>query len=694
MIFTEPGRHCFVPIAHNNVNSQPTNPSCASPEAPSVSASGENITQNGKSVAEQSGIFAGKGGFAVTTGNHTQLDGAVIASTASADKNSLDTGTLGFGNLHNESQTSGNGYTVALSGSAGGSGNGENRNLAPAIGTGQAEESHTGTTSSAVSGGSIVIRNPAGQKQDIVDLSRDTADAHHGVDVNGDVQKVRDNLAVQSEGAALASSALDAYGKYAEQKARESNAALGAKLASEGKLQGDTPQEQEAFLKTLPGYQNTEYGPGSAFWTKGSAAAGLLAGALGGNLKAGAAAGAAPLLASLVKEQKDPTARAALHGIVAAALTQLSGGSSADGLKAGAIGAITASAMTDHLVSALYGDKKSSDLTAEEKRLVSSLVSIAGGLAGAAVTDGSVSMAAMASETAKVEVENNSLSVDQNQHRIKELSECQGNAGCDKGITEKYKQLNAEQHKSVVECKGAKACVDKANEVGGLQTAYANRLGELGDKLHSTGSLATEEKQEWAYLQGVLPQLEADRNAAIHNALMSGDSSEAKQLAINSLAQVAGTSAAGIAAGIGKGGKGSSLPTPTSSDLGLSPANQKYVDILSPEAKQHILYGDSPTQGGHLYPGNPGKTVFPQSWSADKVVHAVGDIATSPDTKWFAQTGTGGAYTNAGRPARWVAWEEREGVRVRVVYEPASGKIVTAFPDNNPTPPGLRPIKK
>ncbi|CAH3628495.1 hemagglutinin repeat-containing protein [Enterobacter roggenkampii] len=110
-------------------------PLCYGASSGSVSASGENITQNGKSVAKQSGIFAGKGGFAVTTGNHTQLDGAVIASTASADKNSLDTGTLGFSNLHNESQTSGNGYTVALSGSAGGSGNGENRILAPAIGT-------------------------------------------------------------------------------------------------------------------------------------------------------------------------------------------------------------------------------------------------------------------------------------------------------------------------------------------------------------------------------------------------------------------------------------------------------------------------------------------------------------------------------------------------------------------------------
>lgn len=136
------------------------------------------------------------------------------------------------------------------------------------------------------------------------------------------------------------------------------------------------------------------------------------------------------------------------------------------------------------------------------------------------------------------------------------------------------------------------------------------------------------------------------------------------------------------------------LPVAKSSDLGLSPVNQKYVDILSPEAKQHIIYGDSPTQGGHLYPGNPGKTVFPQSWSADKVVHTVGYIATSPDTKWFAQTGTSGMYTAKGDPAKWVAYEVRDGVRIRVVYQPATGKIVTAFPDNKPVPPASKPIKK
>ncbi|EOE1185241.1 DUF6862 domain-containing protein [Proteus mirabilis] len=43
----------------------------------------------------------------------------------------------------------------------------------------------------------------------------------------------------------------------------------------------------------------------------------------------------------------------------------------------------------------------------------------------------------------------------------------------------------------------------------------------------------------------------------------------------------------------------------------IDPKN--YVDIQSPEAKQHTLYGESPTQGGHIFPGNPGKTTFPSN---------------------------------------------------------------------------------
>ncbi|HFH0422639.1 TPA: hemagglutinin repeat-containing protein [Salmonella enterica subsp. enterica serovar Bovismorbificans] len=384
-------------------------PLCYGASSGSVSASGENILHDGRSVTNQSGIRAGDGGFAVTTGNHTQLDGAVIASTATAEKNRLDTGTLGWTDIHNESKTAGNSYTVALSGSAGGGGEGENRNVAPVIGAGHVEKESSGTTTSAVSDGSITLRHPENQKQDITGFSRDTENAHHGVNVNGNVQKVRDDLAVQSEGAALAGSALDTYGKYAEKKARESNAALEAKLAARGELDGKTAEQREAYLRKQPGYQNTDYGPGSEYWTKGSAAAGLLAGALGGNLKAGAAAGAAPLLASLVKHVDNDAERAALHGIVAAALTKLSGGNGAEGLKAGAAGAVTASLAGPRLVKALYGKEDAGELTADEKRLVSNLVSVIGGVAGYTTGGYDVSMAAVGAGTARVEVENNSL---------------------------------------------------------------------------------------------------------------------------------------------------------------------------------------------------------------------------------------------------------------------------------------------
>ncbi|WP_376783172.1 hemagglutinin repeat-containing protein, partial [Atlantibacter hermannii] len=76
-----------------------------------ISASQDKMQSDYDSVQEQSGIFAGSGGFDITVGNHTQLDGGVIASTATADKNSLSTGTLGWRDIHNEAD-----YTVSHSG--------------------------------------------------------------------------------------------------------------------------------------------------------------------------------------------------------------------------------------------------------------------------------------------------------------------------------------------------------------------------------------------------------------------------------------------------------------------------------------------------------------------------------------------------------------------------------------------------
>ncbi|WP_312310825.1 EndoU domain-containing protein [Atlantibacter sp.] len=296
----------------------------------------------------------------------------------------------------------------------------------------------------------------------------------------------------------------------------------------------------------------------------------------------------------------------------------------------------------------MYG-KDADELNPDEKMLVLNLVTAIGAVGGGVVS-GDTSGMVSAGKAAKVEVENNALGPNSF-----------GKGMADMGLSQQSLAASMIQNGATADeltealIKNLQGQIPEGQDaVKGLLTAWGEFFGVPVSALTANGEMTPQQAAE--ILASGVPTSEAKL---------------IQYVAAKALLSVA-----------------------KSSDLGLSPANQKYVDILSPEAKQHILYGDSPTQGGHLYPGNPGKTVFPQSWSADKVVHTVGDIATSPDTKWFAQTGTGGTYTNAGRPARWVAWEEREGVRVRVVYEPASGKIVTAFPDNNPTPPALKPIKK
>ncbi len=85
----------------------------------SANASDQTIKDNYQSVNEQSGIYAGNGGYNVNVGNHTQLDGGVIASTATPDKNSLSTQTLGYTNLQNAASYSAESMGFGVSGSFG-----------------------------------------------------------------------------------------------------------------------------------------------------------------------------------------------------------------------------------------------------------------------------------------------------------------------------------------------------------------------------------------------------------------------------------------------------------------------------------------------------------------------------------------------------------------------------------------------
>ncbi|MFB4720786.1 hemagglutinin repeat-containing protein [Enterobacter chuandaensis] len=164
------------------------------------------------SVGEQSGLFAGEKGFDITVGKHTQLDGAVIASTSTADKNSLETGTLGWRDIHNNAEYSSD--TKGISAGYAGDKNGSGGSVVPVIGIG-AQGDKSGTTHSAIADGAITIREKENQQQDVAELSRDTNNANGHIDKIFDKEKVQE----QQELAGL-------FGQIANQAAGD----LGAKM--------------------------------------------------------------------------------------------------------------------------------------------------------------------------------------------------------------------------------------------------------------------------------------------------------------------------------------------------------------------------------------------------------------------------------------------------------------------------------
>ncbi|WP_114194168.1 hemagglutinin repeat-containing protein [Edaphovirga cremea] len=402
----------------------------------SVSANAGKLHNNFTSVTDQSGIYAGQGGFDITVGNHTQLDGAVLASEATADKNHLDTGTLGWSELKNESEWSGKqgGFTVS-----GGAGlNKDTQQYAPSsqglpsTGLAQVSGKESGITQSAIADGTITIRDKEGQQQDVAELSRDTANANHSVEDGFDKDKVQDKLDIQKEAVALGIQAADAYKTSMEQQAAAKNAQLREEL---GQAYPEATKEQlDAAVKSDSRYIDAEkeYGPGSDFWRETSAATGLLAGILGGNLQGGLAAGAAPYMSKLVKDAagENEAARIALHGIVSAALTQLQGG---DALAGAAGGMASAALMGNTLSKAFYG-KNVDELDAEQRTFISNLATAVGVAAGGSV-GGDTFSASSGANAARVEVENNSLSL--------VLKVCGVAASCRNKVAEQLLEIGA-----------------------------------------------------------------------------------------------------------------------------------------------------------------------------------------------------------------------------------------------------------
>lgn len=366
-----------------------------------ASISQDKIKSNYDSVREQSGIYAGKDGFDVTVGNHTQLNGAVIASTATDDKNSLNTNTLGWSDIHNQADYKASHTGISLSGGSGMSASqmvasnaiaGAANALTGMSGSsGHAE----GTTSSAISGGNLIIRNKESQKQDIAGLSRDPENANGSIAPIFDREKEQKRLQeaqVISQISGQMSNIVMTYGETEAMKAARK----------------EHPGMSDAQLRETPEYREVMkgYGTGSTPQMVVQAITGVLGGLNAGNPGQVLAGGLNPAVAQLIKQATGDNREANLmaHAVWGALAAQLGGNNAASG----AAGAFSGELAARYIIDNYYGGR-TDNLSEQERQQISMLATIASGIAGGLVGN-STSAAGTGAQAGRNSVENNAMS--------------------------------------------------------------------------------------------------------------------------------------------------------------------------------------------------------------------------------------------------------------------------------------------
>ncbi|RAH28726.1 hemagglutinin repeat-containing protein [Pantoea agglomerans] len=487
-----------------------------------VNVSRDKMHSSWQSVAEQTGIFAGKGGFDVTVDEHTQLNGAVISSTATADKNRLDTGTLGFGNIDNhaeyevEHQSAG----ISTGGSVGGqfAGNMANGMLAGLNDSGSADS----TTKAAVSEGTIIIRDPSKQKQDVAELSRDVANANPGLDVIFDKEKEQNRLKeaqLIGEIGAQAGDIARTQGQIAGLKAQQDPAALQAareQLSASGKPYTEADISQRAYDNAMK-----PFGTGSSLQQGISAVTAAVQGLSGGNVAQAISGASAPYLAEKIHElttdangKVNVQANLMAHAVLGAVTSYAAGNAAL----AGASGAM----MGEYIAQQLYPGVKRSDLSEEQRQTISALGTLAAGLAGGVVGDSTADVVAGA-QAGKNAVENNALHAEgEKQRQDAKWSlpylEAEKKQQAEKLISDLNAKDKAFDAALDSACKGlsSAACQGMRQELAAMSKSYDQQLD--GQYIGTMGSVYKEGKGQvdalmWQYASA---DAKAEREANVN----------------------------------------------------------------------------------------------------------------------------------------------------------------------------------
>ncbi|MBX9311012.1 hemagglutinin repeat-containing protein, partial [Serratia marcescens] len=502
-----------------------------------VSASKDKLHSNFDSVKEQTGLFAGKGGYDVKVKEHTQLDGAVIASQADKENNRLDTGTLGWTDIHNQAD-----YSATHSGGSFSTGGPVGKdlltNMAGGMLSGANNSGHAeGTTKAGVSEGTLIVRDKDKQQQDVAQLNRDTEHANDGsISPIFNKEKEQNRLKQAQLIGEIGGQAMDVIrtqGDIAGLKAQKDPAALAQareQLEKSGKPTNDAAVMKQAYDNAM-----RQYGTGSDLQKAAQAVTGALTALAGNNLAGALASGASPYLATEIKKrvgENNIAANAMAHAVLGAVTAQLNNQSAA----AGGLGAGGGELAARYIAGQLFPGKTAQQLSESEKQQVSALSQLAAGLAGGLAT-GDTAGAVTGGQAGKNAVENNYLNLSEKselevaKHKLNSKDAAEREAA-QKKVAE-LTELDISRDKAVMDacgnggaasaaCAGARLEAFKAKESyetgpynSKFSEQYAGAYGQIVDLLNITSVDAQNQQQvKDALTQYAMDVLGVDRKTA------------------------------------------------------------------------------------------------------------------------------------------------------------------------------------
>ncbi|WP_436897341.1 hemagglutinin repeat-containing protein [Acinetobacter gyllenbergii] len=421
------------------------------------------------SVNQQSGLFAGDGGYHVKA-DQVDLKGGAIVSTASKDNNNLTANSLTFSDIKNQSQydaksvSLSGGTSSAKDGNAANPTNNENwRNstsFSPSLPQHESDKDSS-VTRATLSEGNISI---GGKKTTTTELGihNDANTAHRTVETLPNLQEILDKQKTVADATSTIAAATRTYNQNQQKQAEAEKAAhkqqvlsqIGQSSEALEYYQNLDPVKQEEYLRQYsPEYakasqSNQDWGMGGNKSRAVNAVTMAVTGALGGQTDMQVVANTlAPYVAQGIGQQfghgedKNKAAQLVSHAILGATLAYVNSGNPA----AGGSAAVASEAAADYLAkqykdNPAYQNEKGEfipNLLPEDvKTQIRDLTAAIGAVVGGTVGD-SAFEAQISGVVAQNAVENNKTSVKQD---IKHALTCWG-AEC----RQQYKDLDVAQ---------------------------------------------------------------------------------------------------------------------------------------------------------------------------------------------------------------------------------------------------------